>query len=247
MMETGNGRFSMCGVADNGKRVIANVLDGKWFYFHFVLPCFDKFCIFFPSFVDSVENTHLQSVAKCVACSHIRLLRCVCVCSCAGKCWRVRMPSLRSFDWDTFLYIGKFVYVQLCAGAPPFIYGAEMALHTTRESGRCFKLTPNFWNALNTDTHNRTSSVYSPVFRCAKYNIYSSRRIYCRTRCADHVLEPNVIRGFYVFSEKNTWNIIFFYSSTFFFRIWFAIHRESAEQVNKEGERIGSRANEKER
>lgn len=114
IMENGNGRFSMCSVPDNGEQVIANVLRGKWFYFHFVLLNVSINLFFLPLSTRFRWKYSLRiggGVCVCVWRAHTIEQS---MCSCGGKCWRVRMPSLRSFDWDTVLYIGKFVRVRLC-------------------------------------------------------------------------------------------------------------------------------------
>lgn len=250
MMEIGNDRFSfrknisssifclhrisrsLRSVADNGHcEEMENAFGWKmvlfYFYFHFVLFGFSvRRSTGFP-----FRNTHQQLDLSMWCGNRSRRV--------SGECvLRVRMHSLRSFDWDTVVHRQiRFRTVSWRWRTQRYVQ--TTALHTTRESGRCFKLTRIFETPLipiHTATHSigHRSTVGVRVYS-VDFSFWQIQYLLCRggyvvmlkhrLRCTDHLLSGISqrcsmlgARGFYVFYQHEKIHSI---SSPVFFLLVF--------------------------
>lgn len=181
-----------------------------YFYFHFVLFGFSvRRSTGFP-----FRNTHQQLDLSMWCGNRSRRV--------SGECvLRVRMHSLRSFDWDTVVHRQiRFRTVSWRWRTQRYVQ--TTALHTTRESGRCFKLTRIFETPLipiHTATHSigHRSTVGVRVYS-VDFSFWQIQYLLCRggyvvmlkhrLRCTDHLLSGISqrcsmlgARGFYVFYQ----------------------------------------------
>lgn len=122
------------------------------------------------------------------------------------------------------LYIGKFVFVQFRDVGAHSVCTDETALHTTRESGRCFKLTRIFETPLipiHSIVHRSTVSVCTHRFFVLANSIFTlPRRICCDVEASTEMygsfIEWNIAamlgaRRFYVFYQHGKVHSISFF------------------------------------